>query len=414
MAGERRRRGHRHAAEHRDRSVQRRPLPACRQWRLRNCGGGDCGRHPARRPGRVRLVGDRFERRQPDINLNLPVDADLDITTGNGNNNIVTGNGNNDIVTGNGNNNIVTGNGNNDILTGGGNDHVTTGSGNDEIKTGAGNDVVDAGGGNDTIIGSAGNGDDVYDAGLGADTAVYSSATNDIIVDLNAANRAAQTVLGADGAGPNPDTIGALLLAAGQSATQPVGFAQGVDIGTDALLGIENVIGGAGNDMIFGDALNNALIGGAGNDTLVGGVGNDLLTGGAGADQFMLSAPSEGVDTFLDFSWAAGDRVVLDHTGFGLTGTGSLAAAGVDLVHGLTPQTSGPTILESFGNLYWDSDGTGANPAVQLARLISNNSIVSVNQPLTGSWSVVASGDFNHDGTTDLCGRTRPASPADG
>jgi Ca2+-binding RTX toxin-like protein len=289
-----------------------------------------------------------------------------------------------------------------DIKTGSGNDHVTTGSGNDQIKTGDGNDVVNAGGGDDTIIGGTGNGDDVYDAGLGVDTAIYSSTTNGIIVDLNAANRTAQPVLGADGGGPNPDTIGALLLAAGLSATQPVGFAQGADIGTDALLGIENVIGGAGNDVILGDALNNSINGGAGDDLLVGGVGNDLLTGGAGADQFMLSAPSEGADTFLDFSWVAGDRVVIDHTGFGLTGTGSLADAGVDLVHGLTPHTAGPTILESFGNLYWDSDGTGANPAVMLARLITNDSMVAVNQPPTGSWSVVASGDFNHDGTTDL------------
>jgi Ca2+-binding RTX toxin-like protein len=297
---------------------------------------------------------------------------------------------------------IATGNGDNHIITGGGADHVTTGSGNDEIKTGGGNDIVDTGAGDDTIIGGAGNGDDVYDAGLGVDTAVYSSATNGIIVNLNAADRAAQAVLGADGAGPNPDTIGALLIAAGLSATQPVGFAQGVDIGTDALLGIENVIGGTGNDMIFGDALNNSINGGAGGDLLVGGAGNDLLTGGAGADQFMLSAPSEGVDTFLDFSFVEGDRVVLDHAGFGLTGTGSLAAAGVALVHGLTPHTAGPTILESFGNLYWDSDGTDANPAVMVARLITNDSMVAVNQPPTGSWSVVASGDFNHDGTTDL------------
>ena len=79
----------------------------------------------------------------------------------------------------------------------------------------------------------------------------------------------------ADGVGPNPDTIGALLLAAGHLADTPVGIAEGVDIGTDALIGVENVVGGAGNDSITGNGFANIITGAGGNDTIVGGGGND-------------------------------------------------------------------------------------------------------------------------------------------
>ena len=179
---------------------------------------------------------------------------------------------------------IETGDGDNHIVTDTGDDHVTTGTGDDTIKTGDGNDVVDAAGGDDTIIGGSGLGDDVYDGGPNADTVVYSSATNGITVDLNATDRSAQPVNGADGPGGNPDTIGELLVAAGHSPTEAVGFAQGADIGTDALISVENVVGGSGNDTINGNGGANVIDGGGGDDTLSGGGGNDTLAGGSGTD----------------------------------------------------------------------------------------------------------------------------------
>ena len=239
-----------------------------------------------------------------DLDLNIPTDLPVDVQTGNGDNHIVTG---------------------------GGDDHVTTGTGDDTIKTGAGNDVVDAGGGDDTIIGGSGNGDDVYDGGTGANTVVYSSATNSITVDLTLADRQLQP---ASGGG----TIGALLVAGGYAANLPVGKAEGVDIGTDALINVQNVVAGAGNDTITGNGGNNTLTGGlgdniligaAGDDTLVGGTGNDTLngqsghdtlTGGVGADIFKFDAssliPEQPGATVLDH--------ILDYNQ-GNTGTYSLA-----------------------------------------------------------------------------------------
>ena len=52
----------------------------------------------------------------------------------------------------------------------------------------------------------------------------------------------------------------------------------------DKIRNIENLIGGAGNDMLTGDGLANRLEGGAGNDLLKGGGGADVLDGGIGID----------------------------------------------------------------------------------------------------------------------------------
>jgi Ca2+-binding RTX toxin-like protein len=48
--------------------------------------------------------------------------------------------------------------------------------------------------------------------------------------------------------------------------------------------GIQNVLGGAGNDILVGDAGNNVLSGGAGRDILIGSGGSDQLLGGADDD----------------------------------------------------------------------------------------------------------------------------------
>ena len=150
---------------------------------------------------------------------------------------------------------------------------------------------------------------------------------------------------------------------------------------------IETAIGGGGDDTIHGNAYDNILVGGAGNDalyggfgndTLTGGPGNDTVTGGPGADRFALRAPSDGVDTFLDFSRYERDLITLDHVGFGLQGTGSLAAAGVSFVYGFPQQglgydgssLTGPAIIDDRGHLYWDPDGIGASPATLLAYVL--------------------------------------------
>lgn len=59
----------------------------------------------------------------------------------------------------------------------------------------------------------------------------------------------------------------------------------GVDI---AIHGIENVVGGDGNDVIAGNADANELHGMRGNDTLYGGEGGDTLAGGAGNDTYFI------------------------------------------------------------------------------------------------------------------------------
>jgi hypothetical protein len=144
------------------------------------------------------------------------------------------------------------------------------------------------------------------------------------------------------------------------------GFTNNIGIAFNTV--IETAIGGGGNDTINGNVYDNIL---------VGGPGNDLITGGPGADRFVLGAPSHGVDTFFDFAYYQGDRIALDHVGFGLSSTGSLAAAGVNFVYAFAPPSlgyngpppAGPTIIEYGSDVYWDADGAGASPAALLAHV---------------------------------------------
>ena len=137
-----------------------------------------------------------------------------------------------------------------EVIVGTSGDDTLAGSdGDDIIFAGDGDDIVAAGGGDDTIIGGSGRGNDIYDGGAGIDTVTYTSAVDSIEVNLTA------------------------------------GTASGVDIDSDRLSGIENVVGGLGGDTLIGDDEDNVLDGGAdGDDTLEGRGGDDLLVGGAGDD----------------------------------------------------------------------------------------------------------------------------------
>ena len=241
------------------------------------------------------------------VNITVSLDIATGQVTGAGTDrlsgleNLIGGSGN-DSLTGDGAANQLAGGAGNDSLTGGnGADTLVGGTGNDTLSGGGDVDTADystgtaslsanlatgvatdglggtdsltgvdnliGGGGNDTLTGDGngnvldgGVGNDVLVGGVGSDTLI-GGVGNDV-ADYSA-NGAAQAIVANLVAGTVVDGLGG---------------------GTDRLLTIENVTGGAGNDRISGDGNANVLTGGAGNDTLIGGAGNDTLSGGGDVD----------------------------------------------------------------------------------------------------------------------------------
>lgn len=162
---------------------------------------------------------------------------------------------------------------------------VNGGPGNDRLMSGDGNDTLNGGDGNDVLVSSRGA--DVFSGGAGIDEVTYASET--------AVN------VSADGI-------------ANDGRTSGVGTTTSTRERDNVLADVENLRGGAGNDVLkatantaatlwggggndtllsgnasdslFGDAGSDRLLGGAGNDKLFGGDGDDELNGAAGADQF--------------------------------------------------------------------------------------------------------------------------------
>jgi Ca2+-binding RTX toxin-like protein len=172
----------------------------------------------------------------------------------------------------------------NELVGGGGNDQLRGGKGNDKLYAGDGDDVVDAGEGNDQIVGGDGAGNDTYIGGAGIDKVIYTSAVASIQFNL------------------------------------VTGSASGPDIGSDTLSGIENILGGQGDDNLVGDDLANeidgytgddSIQGGAGNDKLLGGDGNDSIDGGAGVDALVGGA---GNDTYVVDLLSTATTVTLQDT----------------------------------------------------------------------------------------------------
>ncbi|MEF8756276.1 MAG: hypothetical protein V5B60_20455 [Accumulibacter sp.] len=134
-----------------------------------------------------------------------------------------------------------------------------TGSANADNLTGDGGANVLAGGsGNDTLDGGAGA--DTLDGGSGDDTAAYGSASGGVTVSLALAG---------------PQTTGSA--------------------GSDVLMNIEHVIGGAFADNLTGNSSANRIAGGAANDTLDGGAGSDTLLGGDGDDLYYVDTGGDQV-----------------------------------------------------------------------------------------------------------------------
>jgi Ca2+-binding RTX toxin-like protein len=179
------------------------------------------------------------------------------------------------------------------LIGGRSNDTLEGRGGSDALYGGAGNDTLSGGEGDDLLHGGAGN--DVIDGGSGIDTASWAFAAP-----------------GTDRGEIGSSSFGHLdvdLMAGGAIFRL---FSGGQE--NDTLVGIENIIGGDGDDTIRGDVNNNMLSGGAGADRLEGRGGSDVLLldgddvafGGDGDDRFVIGLGDmtidggEGIDT-LDF-----------------------------------------------------------------------------------------------------------------
>jgi Ca2+-binding RTX toxin-like protein len=134
----------------------------------------------------------------------------------------------------------------------GGDDTICGGGGADILDGGPGADLVDGGKGNDTLVAIAGN--DTVIGGAGTDVVSY--AGNEQRVRVSLASTTAQ------------DTVGA---------------------GTDTITGVENLVGGDGNDTLIGSAGDNTITGGPGDDTIKGGAGVDTVNFGGATSRITVN-----------------------------------------------------------------------------------------------------------------------------
>lgn len=189
-----------------------------------------------------------------------------------------------------------------------GNDTLRGGDGADTLAGGAGDDLGDGGTGDDLLLGEAGHdrlqgndGRDMLDGGVGRDT-LDGGADDDLLrggadADLLLGGAGNDLIYGGTGndridGGAGFDRLvfqtGAAMRLDLRKVTPQV-----TGEGQLTLIGIEQVLTGAGRDVLIGSLRAERLISGAGDDrlrgmggrdTLSGGAGQDTLSGGAGAD----------------------------------------------------------------------------------------------------------------------------------
>jgi Ca2+-binding RTX toxin-like protein len=187
--------------------------------------------------------------------------------------------------------------------------------------------TVDGGAGNDTLPAPirradataltttlrGGLGNDLLTGANGVDTVSYSERTADQPVVADLALTVAKTVAGTEQdtfAGTLENLTGGAgndLLQGTETANVLTGGA-----GNDGLVGrggADALTGGAGNDVLLGGAGTDALAGDAGTDGLVGGLGNDTLTGGADADTVSYDGDGRTTGVTVDLG-AAGAQAV--------------------------------------------------------------------------------------------------------
>jgi Ca2+-binding RTX toxin-like protein len=220
--------------------------------------------------------------------------------------------GNDTLIGGAAKDTLYGGPGNDTLIGGGGDDYLIGGDDNDVLQGGLGNDTMDGGGQNcvATAVASPTSGwvaitaiskanpfimlsptpavSSVCSASFakasattspGNNTIDFSDRWSDVIVDLSLVSAAAidnPTISIAPGGfyAPESDTL-ILTTTVGGTAKVPTYSFQNT---------IQNIRGGAGNDVLTGDSAANVIWGGNGNDVIKGKDGDDFLYGEGGSD----------------------------------------------------------------------------------------------------------------------------------
>ena len=162
-----------------------------------------------------------------------------------------------------------------------------------------------------------------------------------------------------------------------------VNLAEGTATGTTGVENIQNITGGAGDDILVGNSGNNTIIGGDGDDILDGVSGNNTLMGGSGDNTFVIR-PQTGTDTIvstggmdtLDYSEASSAVTVNLATG-AATGTNGVAGSSIHRIiagsHADSLTGSGSDTTFAIGET-WHSDitinGGGGTNTLDLSAVI--------------------------------------------
>ncbi|OEU69479.1 MAG: hypothetical protein BA863_14290 [Desulfovibrio sp. S3730MH75] len=343
-----------------------------------------------------------------------------DTLDGTPNSDYIMGLAGNDTIHGDAGADTLYGDAGNDTIVGDeGDDVLGGGAGDDIIRGGEGNDVIGGGSGNDTITGDCGN--DTLDGGDGIDDIDFVSflgAYDSLIASLatgvatyDGPDHAHYTdimsnfegIIGSDscdslygdgdantfiGGGGN-DTItgnGGADFASyedGASAGVTVNLGSGTAIGetgsgtgTDALIGINNIIGSNYADTIYGNGDVNTIIAGGGNDDLKGVGGADVFIVGSGNNRFFYDSAvsSEGGDSITGFV-SANDTFKFNSVGgFNIESTFESVASYDGTSAGGAEACF--VYVQDDDQLYYDPDGSGATAGILIAT-IQGDEVVS-------------------------------------
>jgi len=251
---------------------------------------------------------------------------------------------------GDGGNDVIVGDALIDDMRGGaGNDTLNGGVGNDQIRGGTGIDKLFGGDGNDTflITGAEALGD-TFAGGAGTDKIEVTGLAAVTLKNFKAATASIEQWVG-NGKGILGDaTVNTIDLTGLTSATN-----------------IGEVRGATGNDFITGSKFA---------DTLNGGGGNDLLKGGPGSDFFVFNTAlnkTTNVDRISDFN-IGNDTIRLENAVFTKVGLVGALKPGAFALSTATKAADDRIIYnKTSGQLFYDSDGSGAAVAIHFATLLN-------------------------------------------